>query len=121
MRTDWSRATPIASSALPAEVTTYLDAHRARDVDAAIACYTKDAVVTDNGHAYRGLEEIRTWLGRSASEYTFTTELTGAGRIDETHYDVVQHLEGDFPGGVVDLHYRFTMRGPLIAALHIAP
>jgi hypothetical protein len=33
----------------------------------------------------------------------------------------VNHLEGNFPGGVVDLAYRFTMDGDLIAQLVIAP
>ena len=30
-------------------------------------------------------------------------------------------LEGDFPGGVVDLDYRFTVDGDRIAELVIAP
>jgi hypothetical protein len=34
---------------------------------------------------------------------------------------VVHHLEGDFPGGVVDLHFRFTLRDALIARLVIEP
>jgi hypothetical protein len=33
----------------------------------------------------------------------------------------VNHLEGDFPGGVADLAYRFTMDCDLIAELVIAP
>ena len=63
----------------------------------------------------------RRGLARSASEYTFTTTFTGATRDDDDHVAVTQHLEGDFPGGVVDLTYRFTLRGDLIAGLHIAP
>jgi hypothetical protein len=31
------------------------------------------------------------------------------------------HLEGNFPGGQVDLTNRFTLRGDLIAALEIVP
>jgi len=34
---------------------------------------------------------------------------------------VVNHLEGDFPGGVVDLRYQFALKGDLIAELVIAP
>jgi hypothetical protein len=34
---------------------------------------------------------------------------------------VVHHLEGDFPGGSVDLRYQYTIRGGLISALTIAP
>ncbi|WP_234319761.1 hypothetical protein [Streptomyces sp. KE1] len=34
---------------------------------------------------------------------------------------VTQHLKGDFPGGTVDLHYRFTLDQGLISRLDIAP
>jgi hypothetical protein len=33
----------------------------------------------------------------------------------------VHHLEGDFPGGVVDLRFRFTLREGRIAELVIKP
>ena len=35
----------------------------------------------------------------------------------DTSIDVGQHLEGNFPGGVADLHYRFTLDGALISRL----
>jgi hypothetical protein len=116
---DWSQAITIAPRELPAAITGYLTAHRARDLDTAIAHYTPDAAVTDEGRTYDGPEDIRGWLSRSASEYTYTIDLTRAAKIDERHYDVVHHLEGDFPGGVVDLHFRFTLRDALIARLVI--
>jgi hypothetical protein len=118
---DWSHAIRIAPEELPPAITTYLIAHQARDLDTAIAHYTPDAEVTDEGRTYDGPEEIRAWLSRSASEYTYTIELTGAAKIDERHYDVVHHLEGDFPGGVADLQFRFMLRDGLIARLVIEP
>jgi ketosteroid isomerase-like protein len=118
---DWNRATAITPDELPAVITDYLAAHRARALDAAIAHYTADAVVTDEGHDYRGPGEIRTWLARSASEYTYTIELTAAATADDQHFDAVHHLEGNFPGGVADLHFRFTLRGTLISRLVIEP
>lgn len=118
---DWTDGTVIVPARLPAVVLSYLSAHRTRDVDTAIGSFTTDAVVTDDGHTYHGADEIRAWLGHAASEYTFTTELTGATQIDDAHYDVTQHLAGNFPGGVVDLHYRFTLRGASIAGLTIEP
>jgi len=110
-----------AWNALPGVVTTYLTAHRDRDVATAIAAFTADAAVTDEGHTFAGREAIGTWLGGAGSEYTFTTEFTGATVTDATHVDVIQHLEGDFPGGVVDLHYRFTLVGDSISRLVIEP
>jgi ketosteroid isomerase-like protein len=106
---------------LPAVITTYLTAHRDRDVDTAISAFTDDAAVTDEGHTVHGREAIETWLGSAGSEYTFTTEFAGATTTDPAHIDVLQRLEGNFPGGVADLHYRFTLDGALISRLVIEP
>ena len=116
--------TPIDPTELPDIITSYLEAHQARDLDTAMSSYAADASVTDEGQTYTGADEIRTWLGRSASEYTYTTEFTGATVLERqtsTTVDVGQHLEGDFPGGVADLHYRFTLDGALISRLVIEP
>lgn len=118
---DWNHGTAITPDELPAVITDYLDAHRVRALDAAIAHYTTDAVVTDGGHDYHGPGEIRAWLAGSASEYTYTIELIAAARADNQHFDAVHHLEGNFPGGVADLHFRFTLRGTLISRLVIEP
>ena len=106
---------------LPEPIPTYLAAHRAHDADAALRCLTEDAVVVDDGHTHRGPDQIRVWLGRAASEYTYTTELVGAERVDDAHWVATNRLEGDFPGGVVDLRYRFALADGLIAELVIAP
>ena len=113
--------TAIDPAELPELVTSYLKAHQARDLDVAVRSYTPDATVTDEGRTYHGPEQIRAWLSRSASEYTYTIELTGAAKIDAEHYDVTHHLEGNFPGGVADLHFRFTLRDGAIARLVIEP
>ena len=104
---------------LPEVITIYLTAHQARDLDRAVSSYQPDATVTDEGRAYHGHDEIRAWLSRSASEFTYTAEVTGATRLDADHYDVAHHLEGDFPGGQVDLRFRFTLRDGAIARLVI--
>jgi hypothetical protein len=88
---------------LPEVITIYLTAHQARDLDQAVSSYQPDATVTDEGRTYHGHDEIRAWLTRSAGEFTYTTEVTGATRLDADHYDVTHHLEGNFPGGQVDL------------------
>ena len=106
---------------LPATITNYLAAHTARDLDAAMQWYAADAVVTDDGTTYRGRDEIRAWLGRAASEYTYTTELVAARQVDDTTYVATHHLEGNFPGGTVDLDFTFSLDGDLITRLVIAP
>lgn len=104
---------------LPDTITQYLAGHIARDVDAAVRWFTDDAEVTDEGKTHRGRAEIRAWLGSAASEYTYTTVLTGVRRIDDHTYVATHHLEGDFPGGTADLDFTFTLDDDLITELVI--
>ena len=113
--------TTIQPTELPAPIRDFLAAHVARDTDAALRAFTPDAVVADEGRTFRGTEELLGFLRHSGSEFSYTTELTGAQRVDDARWVAVNHLEGDFPGGVVDLTYRFTMAGDRIAELVIAP
>jgi ketosteroid isomerase-like protein len=106
---------------LPETITRYLDAHRVHDTSTALGAFAGDAVVVDDGKTYAGTAAIERWLTAAASEYTYTTELTAAHRIDASHYVVTNHLEGDFPGGQVDLRYRFTFHDGLIDDLTIEP
>jgi ketosteroid isomerase-like protein len=106
---------------LPAVLAEHLAAHGTRDAERELACYADDALVTDDGHTYRGRAQIRAWLGRAASEYAYSSKLTAVRQDDDTHWTAVHHLEGDFPGGVVDLRYRYTLAGDRITDLTIAP
>ncbi|MFD7311268.1 nuclear transport factor 2 family protein [Promicromonospora sp. NPDC059942] len=113
--------TPQNTADLPAVLAAHLAAHEARDAERELACYADDAEVTDEGRTYRGLAEIRSWLSRAASEYTYTSELTAVRQDDAERWTAVRHLEGDFPGNVVDLRYRYTLHDNRITALTIAP
>ena len=108
-------------SALPFAVRRYHDAHDRDDVDAALATFTPTATVRDDGHEYHGPDEIRDWLARASTQFTYTRTLTGVETIDVNTWLVTNHLEGDFPRGVVDLRYRFVLTGGLISELEIAP
>lgn len=87
----------IPTTDLPEVITRYLAAHRVRDTATAVSAFTADAVVTDEGATRHGAAAIGEWLESVASEYTYTTELTGAERADAGHYVAVQHLEGTSP------------------------
>ena len=112
---------PVATDALPATIRTYLAAHTARDADTAVRSFTSTAGVEDQGETFRGNSEILGFLRDAGSEFTYTTELIGAERVDDAHWVAVIRLEGDFPGGTADLLYRFTLDGDRIAELVIAP
>jgi hypothetical protein len=113
--------TALSWDELPAAITTYLPAHEAHDNNTAISTFAVDAAVTDEGRTYHGRDQILGWLDKSSGEYTFTAEFAGATRDGGARWDVVQHLEGDFPGGSVDLHYRFTLEDDFITRLVIEP
>ncbi len=106
--------------AVPETVKTFMTALDSREFDRALATFTSDAVVTDDGRDHAGTEEIEAWLATAVTGYTYTAEFSGASTTDRG-VDVGQHLEGDFPGGVVDLNYRFTLDGAVISRLVIEP
>jgi hypothetical protein len=111
MTTEWD--------SLPDTITTFMTTLTTPEDGRALDAFTTDAVVTDEGRDYTGRDEIGAWLTASAGEYTYTSTFTGATTTD-AGVDVGQHLEGDFPGGVADLHFRFTMDGASISRLVIA-
>lgn len=110
---------PAEDTPAPEVVTAHLAAHGAGDVERELACYAEDAVVVDDGKTHRGQTEIREWLTASKG-YTYTVTLLSV-RPDADHWTAAQRLEGDFPGGVVDLRYRYSVDGDRIAELVIAP
>ncbi|MEU5272949.1 nuclear transport factor 2 family protein [Streptomyces hygroscopicus] len=111
----------ITPDALPEVITRYLTAHRAHDTATAVTAFTDDATVIDNGNTYQGTAAIERWVGRSATEFTYTIRLTGTQQTDTAHYIATHHLEGNFPGGTIDLRYQFTLRDDLIEHLVIEP
>jgi len=106
--------------ALPDIVKTFMTALDTDEYDRVLGTLATDAVVTDEGHDYTNHDDIRAWLATAVNEYTYTTEFTGATNTD-AGVDVTQHLEGNFPGGVADLNYRFTLDGATITRVVIEP
>jgi len=106
---------------LPTTIRGFLTAHVARDVDAALHLFTPTAVVVDNDTTYRGTEEIRDFVATAGAEFTYTVTLLAVEHTDDAHWVTTHRVEGDFPGGVVDLRYRFVIDGDLVRELVIAP
>ena len=113
------------TKSLPTVISDYLAASDRGDVDAIVACFTDDAVVLDEDQEWRGRPAIREWREKVANAYEYTVEVRERrprGQVDglERH-DVYTHLEGNFPGGTVDLTNRFGLRDGRIARLEIVP
>lgn len=106
---------------LPAQLESYFSAADKHDWVALAESFIEAGVVIDEGRTYIGRAEIVRWREEHATQYTYTSEVTAAQPVGATGYHLVEHLEGNFPGGVVDLHYQFTLSGDLIYSLTIAP
>jgi ketosteroid isomerase-like protein len=111
----------LADANLPEVIATYQAAHDRRDVATALDQFAIDAVVVDEGHTYRGIKGVESFLRTAAAEYTYTRTLLSAEETAPDQWLVTNHLEGDFPGGVVDLRYEFRVADGLISHLRIAP
>jgi hypothetical protein len=110
---------------LPAAITRFLreadPQHKANAHDLLAAFATDATVIDDDGSTYTGHDEIHRWRESESSEYTYTVEVSHIEKLDDNRYVVTNRLEGDFPGGVVDVIYRFTLADGLISRLEIAP
>ncbi|MGY5045411.1 nuclear transport factor 2 family protein [Streptomyces sp. 900105755] len=106
---------------VPEAITRYLAGRAAKEASTAATAFAPHATVTDDGQTYEGHEAITRWLGQTDTEYTYTTTLTRVDRDAADRYTVHQRLEGNFPGGQVDLRYRFILVHGLISDLSIAP
>jgi len=114
-----------AAGSLPPVISGYLAASDRGDAEAIVRCFAEDAVVVDEGQEWRGTAAIRRWRATVATAYDYTVQVTGAEALGEVdgveRHDVYLHLEGNFPGGEVDLTDRFALRGGRIARLEIVP
>lgn len=118
-----SQAAASVTGALPPVISEYLAASDRGDAEAIVRCFAEDAVVVDEGQQWRGTAAIRRWRDTVATAYQYTAQVTGAearGEADGAErHDVHVHLDGNFPGGQVDLTDRFALRDGRIARLEI--
>jgi hypothetical protein len=105
---------------LPDVIRRYFEADATRDTEAILTLFSEEAVVIDEGEAHSGIGEIRSWREEVTSKYEYTTEVVDAQRTSENEFVLTGRLAGNFPGGIADLTWRFTLHGGHINRLHIA-
>lgn len=101
-------AKKLENAELPDAVHEFVDGWQGREADKVEALFTDDAVVSDEGRTHRGRDEIRTWIDESIDLFTTTLTFLGAREV-EGMVGASYRLEGDFPGGVVNLEYQFRL------------
>lgn len=98
----------MTNTSLSPSVTRYIDLADGDDKTRAIDVFSDDAVVTDDGRTFVGRDAVLDWLGGAASEFTYTSTTVSASETDGIA--VVERLiEGDFPGGRVQLTHTFEL------------
>jgi hypothetical protein len=105
---------------LPEPIAAYFAADKLDDV-AVASCFTKDAVVKDEGKTHSGIAAIQRWKSETAAKYTYTSEPFRCERTNDTTV-VTSRLTGNFPGSPVNLRFFFGLdeRGK-ISSLEITP
>ena len=105
---------------VPDIVNRYFVALNSNDREGLLALFTPDAVVVDEGQTWRGTSEIRTWCDNVAFKFQYIAEVLGVETDGDGDYVARTRLEGNFPGGTVDLNVRFDVEGGQIRRLEIA-
>ena len=104
---------------LPEPIAAYFAADK-RGGEAVARCFTKRAVVKDEGHTHSGLAAITAWKAAASAKYSYTS-VPFAVEQKDGRYIVTSRLTGNFPGSPVDLRYAFHLERGKIARLEITP
>lgn len=103
---------------LPKPISTYLASVDAKDSEMLALCFSKEAVVHDEGGEYRGLDAIKGWSQETQRKYQYSMEALDASVSGET-VRVRAKVTGSFPGSQVELDYLFTLANDKIISLKI--
>lgn len=104
---------------LPEPIAAYFNADQ-RDGDSVARCFTKQAVIEDEGRTHCGLDAIRSWKKAASAKYAYTSVPLAVEFKDGRHI-VTSRLTGNFPGSPIDLRYLFRLERGKIAHLEITP
>src|ERR1700716_3111981 len=74
-RADRTESRSAMAAKLPDVIERYQEAQDSHDVDGALAAFAADATGRDEGQQWLGTTEIRNWLNKTSTEYTFTRTL----------------------------------------------
>jgi hypothetical protein len=104
---------------LPGPIDAYFAADKL-DGEAVTRCFTKNAMVKDEGKTYAGIAAIKQWKDETTSKYTYTSEPFRCEERNDTVI-VTSHLTGTFPGSPLDLRFFFQLERDRISSLEIIP
>ena len=103
---------------LPSPIAAYVAANARLDADAMLQPFAADAVLLDNGAAFRGHAEISGLFDEAVIpvKAIFTPDTV---RHEDGQVVVEGPAHGDFPGSPIRFTYRFTLEGDAIKTLEV--
>jgi hypothetical protein len=102
---------------LPPVIATFFHAHNTGETNDFNQLFTDDAVVSDEGHEYRGAA-IKAWIDGAIVKYKPAADVTDLAEVGEQTIATAQ-VSGNFPGSPAQIRYRFTLKNGKIAVLAI--
>jgi SnoaL-like domain len=106
-------ASPPTEAGIPSSLASFVKANNSRDTASVTECFSKDAVVYDDGRIMRGTDEIRQWIAELFRKFQYVVapsnvrELTNGAILTAT-------ITGNFPGASVSLDYHCRTLGDQI-------
>jgi len=79
-------------------------------------CFTKTAVVFDEGKTHTGRKDIKSWIDKANKEYRAIIKPIEYSETDQT---LKTEVSGNFPGSPITMTYYFEFREGLIQSLKI--
>lgn len=81
-------------------------------------CFSKEAIVFDDGEKYYGREDIQIWIEKANAEYKAQIEPLSHEVVNQESILTV-NVSGTFPGSPIALKYHATLKEGLIETLEI--
>jgi hypothetical protein len=106
------------SGSIPKPIAAYFEGNARLDVDAMLAPFAEDAVVSDEKRTHRGRQAIRAWIEQATigNQAVVTPQSVAPDDADQL---VVAKVAGAFPGSPITLTFRFTLADGRIVRLAI--
>jgi hypothetical protein len=102
---------------LPPAIAGFFQAHNTGQTFHFNELFTRDAVVSDEQHEYRGVA-IKEWIDGAIAKYQPKAAVTDSTQVGDQTI-VTAEVSGNFPVSPTELRYKFTLNEEKISALTI--
>ncbi|MFD0765469.1 nuclear transport factor 2 family protein [Mucilaginibacter lutimaris] len=103
---------------LPQLVAQFVETQNANDSEAYTECFTKTAIVHDEGKTYTGKEEVRAWIEDANQRYRSVMKPLQYDESDSNGV-LTAEVSGTFPGSPIVLKFHLKLKDGLIDVLNV--